>query len=98
MKAIPIWEPKYKTNCALVSCSKVKDCEVKIFFCMDKNYSHLYSFDGDEAIKKYDIVFNSKIWCYAVPLDKLRDLGELPEEYQEIKRKEIEKYRRNVLR
>lgn len=98
MKAIPIWEPKYKTNTALVACSKVTNGEVKIFFCYDEKYKNLYSFDGNEAIKQYEIVFNSKIWCYAVPLDRLRNLGPLPQEYQEIREEEIRKYKFKMLR
>lgn len=98
MSAIPIWEPKYKTNCVLVACSKVGMGETKIFFCYDKKYLNLYSFDGEKAHKEYNIVFNSKIWCYAVPLDELRDLGTLPPEYQEIKEEEIRKYKLKMLR
>lgn len=96
--ALPIWEPKYKDSTVLVSCLKVKDGENFIFFCMDKELTNLYCFNGKEAKENYDIVFNSKIYCYAVPLSKLKDCGELPENLIKLKARQVNKYRKDISR
>lgn len=93
IKAIPIWQPKYKDGTVLVDIDKLEK-KTYIFFCCDKNFPNLYSFDGEEAFANYDSVSNGTIECIPVPLKDLVDEGTLTKEQELLKEKELEKMRK----
>jgi len=71
---IEIWEPRWHDRKVLVAKYKVKSGINEIIFTKAKSLKDkLFKMDERE-IKKYPIVSNGKIDCYAIPLDKLEQL------------------------
>lgn len=94
VKSFPIWSMKYCTKEVLVDKLKVHRGKNFIYFCCDRNYLNLYSFDGDKVKSNCKLIYNSKIYCYAIPLDWLEDEGELPKELEKVREKEYNKYKK----
>ena len=95
--AICVWTPKYKTRQALVDVRKVKDGKNYLFFAADKSLPDLYSFDGGDVLA-LDKVYNGRILCYGIPIDSLKNEGELPEKYWATKAEESKKYKNYLAR
>ena len=92
--AIRIWQPKYCTKEVLVAVSKVRPSKNYVYFCADRNWEDLYSFDGEKVINECKVTSNGKIDCYCVPLSWLRNEGELPEKLVSIREEEYEKFKK----
>lgn len=93
MKAYPIWQMKFCTKSVLVDTSKVTRDKVYIYFVADRNYPDLYSFDGAKVRDNCKIIFNSKIYCFDIPLYMLTNEGELPKELEARRELEYEKFK-----
>ena len=96
MNATSIWSPRYWDKKVLVNLLDVKDCKCFLYFCCDKNYPDLYSYDGAKVRAECTLCSNGKIYCYEIPLEWLKNEGELPKEFIPIRDKQYEKYRRFV--
>jgi len=94
LKAYPIWQMKYCTKSVLVDTCKVNPGKCYIYFVADRNYTDLYSFDGTKVREKCNIIFNSKIYCYDVPLEWLVNEGPLPDVLEEQRKIEYEKFKK----
>lgn len=93
MKASVIWSPRYWDKKVLVATRDVRPEKCYLFFCCDRNYSDLYSYDGVKVQEECKICSNGKIYCYEIPLEWLKNEGELSEEFQKIRDSEYQKYK-----
>ena len=93
MIATCIWQPKYCTRKVLIATNKVKAEKCYVYFCCDRNYPDLYSYDGLKVRQECKITTNGKIPCFEIPLDWLVNEGELPDNLKLIQQKEYEKYK-----
>lgn len=93
INAIPIWQPKYKTNEVLVDQAKITSGKNFLFFCADRNHTNLYSFDGGRVMENCECVVNGR-YCkvYKIPMNWLTDEGKLPSELEPVRAKEYAKY------
>jgi hypothetical protein len=77
-----IWSPKYKDNTALLAVRKIKDKNI-VRFTKAKHLKGLEFYIDGATAKKYPIVSNGTINCYAVPMTELIQLGTEEEAMEE---------------
>ena len=94
MKATAIWSPRYYDRTVLVATRDVSPNKCYVYFCCDRNYSNLYSYDGMKVLSKCETRNNGKLNCYVIPLDWLQNEGELPEEFKLIRDREYQKFKK----
>lgn len=88
-----IWQPKYCTQMVLVNTMYVKPEKCYLFFCGDRNYQDLYSYDGAKVWNECRTVSNGKIPCFEIPLTWLKNEGTLPDELIEIREQQYLKFK-----
>lgn len=71
MQKIQIWEPRYSDDTVLVAKYKVKDDNL-IVFTKAKHLKGMEFRVSGETVRKCPLDNNSKIECYAVPMDLLQ--------------------------
>jgi hypothetical protein len=98
MKATCIWQPRYWDRKVLVSIREVRPGKNFLFFCSDRNWNDLYSYDGSKVKEKCEVGTNGKIAVYEIPLDWLENEGDLPEQFVEVRKQEYAKYRKKMLK
>lgn len=91
-----IWSPRYWDKKVLVNKLNVKKGKCYLFFACDRNYTNLYSFDGERVLKECQLCSNGKIYCYQIPLEWLVNEGELPKELIAIRDKEYSKFKKRM--
>ena len=69
---IPIWQPRYKDDVALIACHKVK-IDNDIIFTKAKHLAGLTFRITSKEIIQFPKESNGKIMCYAVPMAFLRE-------------------------
>ena len=89
-----IWQPKYCIKKVLVNTMYVKSDKCYVFFCADRNYPDLYSYDGEKVRNECRVVSNGKIPCFEIPLDWLVNEGTLPNELVEVRDREYTKFKK----
>lgn len=93
-KATPIWQMRFWDRTVLVNKQDVKNGKCYLFFCCDKNYPDLYSYDGAKVKQECKLCSNGKIYCYQIPVSWLENEGDLPAEFLPIREREYAKYKR----
>lgn len=94
MNVIPIWQMKYCTKSVLVSVQKIIPNSLNyIFFCADRNYTNLYSFNANVVFSKCKIISNGKIPCFDIPFTMFKNEGPLNKELENIREKEYNKFK-----
>ena len=89
-----VWQPKYKTSEVLVSINCVADGKSYVYFAADKNWTHLYRYDGHKVLTECKKQKNGKGYVYCIPLSWLTDIGELPEQFKAEKEKSYNAYKK----
>ena len=88
-----VWQKRYWDNKVLISTNKVFPRKCYVFFCADKSYQNLYSYNGAEVIDKCEVQKNGKGTAYIVPMSYLVDEGPLPEQFKAERDSEYAKYK-----
>lgn len=96
LRASAIWMPRYWDKTILIDRKAVRSGKNYLFFCCDKKYPDLYSYDGSRVLSECKITTNGKIYCYQVPLDWLTNEGDLPEQFIPERDKELSKYQKTL--
>lgn len=94
MRASLIWQPKFCTKEVLVDKLDVRPGKNYLYFVADRNHPDLYSYDGDKVRAEGRLCSNGKIICYAFPLDWLTSEGDLPKEFEPIREKAYDKFKK----
>lgn len=89
-----IWQPKYKTREFLVADYCVADGKSYVFFSADRNWTHLYRYDGHKVLTECSKQKNGRGYVYCIPLSWLTDIGELPEQFNAEKEKSYNDYKK----
>lgn len=89
-----VWQPKYKTREVLVSDLCIADGNSYVFFSADRNWTHLYKYDGHKVLTQCQKQKNGKGYVYCIPLSWLEDMGELPEQFNPEKEKSYQAYKK----
>lgn len=92
MKATAIWQMRFWDKKVLVNHLDVHDGTCYLYFCCDRNYPDLYSYNGTQVKQDCGLCSNGKIICYEIPASMLSNAGPLPDEFKDTRDKEYKKY------
>ena len=89
-----VWQPKFKTKEVLVADDCVADGNSYVFFSADRNWTHLYRYDGHKVLTECKKQKNGRCYVYCIPLAWLEDIGEVPERFIPERNKSYEEYKK----